>query len=153
MCDMLCFKSARYLGLQMLIGNSMGGPKAWKEMQKKQQEFQGGWDNPEEQTQNNDNDDDDDDDENYEKHDVEKRDIYAEYGIDPETENEKSQRPKGVGDTGEMPGQEDVGASSYTNDTALTKIQEFTMAMMLRTLNVDLDIIGYDRETQMWTDP
>jgi len=26
------------------------------------------------------------------------------------------------------------------------------MAMMLRTLNVDLDIIGYDREQQRWND-
>lgn len=30
--------------------------------------------------------------------------------------------------------------------------QEFTMAMMLRTLNVDLDIIGYSREEQRWVD-
>jgi hypothetical protein len=39
---------------------------------------------------------------------MEKRDLYAEYDIEPETENEKSQRAKGVGDTGELPGQEDV---------------------------------------------
>ena len=32
------------------------------------------------------------------------------------------------------------------------RYQEFTMAMMLRTLNVDLDIIGYDREQQRWID-
>lgn len=80
----------------------MGGPRAWKEMQKKQQEFQGGWDQVE-QTK------DDSDDENADK-DVEKRDLYAEYDIDPETENEKSQRPKGLGDTGERPGEEDVGS-------------------------------------------
>jgi len=85
----------------------MGGPRAWKEIQKKQQEFQGGWDNGEEQAGNNDGDEDDEDDKGEEK-DVEKRDVYAEYGIDVETENEKSQRPNGVGDTGEMPGQEDV---------------------------------------------
>lgn len=81
----------------------MGGPRAWKEMQKKQQEFQNSWDTEE---QNNNNDYRDDDDE--EKKDVEKRDLYAEYDVDPETENEKSQREKGVGDTGELPGQEDV---------------------------------------------
>ena len=84
------------------MGDRMGGPRAWKEMQKKQMEFQNSWDQ-EEQTKN---DDDDDDEEG--KKDVEKRDLYAEYGIDPETENEKSQREKGVGDTGELPGQEDV---------------------------------------------
>ena len=71
-------------------------------MQKKQQEFQNSWDQ-EEQT----NKDSDDDEEGAAK-DVEKRDRYAEYDIEPETENEKSQRAKGVGDTGELPGQEDV---------------------------------------------
>jgi Swi5-dependent recombination DNA repair protein 1 len=80
----------------------MGGPRAWKEMQKQQQEFQNSWDTEE---QNN-NDDDDEDEKGKEA--PEKRDLYAEYGIDPETENEKSQREKGVGDTGELPGQEDV---------------------------------------------
>jgi len=109
--------------------NRMGGPRAWKEMQKKQQEFQNSWDQ-EEQTKN------DSDEESEETNHVEKRDLYAEYDFEPETENEKSQRAKGVGDTGELPGQED----------------EFTIAMMLRTLNVDLDIIGYDREQQRWTD-
>jgi Swi5-dependent recombination DNA repair protein 1 len=79
----------------------MGGPRAWKDMQNKQQEFQNSW-NQEEQT-NNDSEDDDG-----EGKDVEKRDLYAEYDIEPETENEKSQRRKGVGDTGELPGQEDV---------------------------------------------
>lgn len=82
-------------------GDRMGGPRAWKEMQKKQREFQKSWDQ-EEQT-NNDSDDDDG-----KVKDVEKRDLYAEYGIDSETENEKSQREKGVGDMGELPGQEDV---------------------------------------------
>ena len=70
-------------------------------MQNKQQEFQNSW-NQEEQT-NNDSEDDDG-----EGKDVEKRGLYAEYDIEPETENEKSQRAKGVGDTGELPGQEDV---------------------------------------------
>ncbi|KAG9242786.1 hypothetical protein BJ878DRAFT_154244 [Calycina marina] len=118
--------------------NRMGGPRAWKEAQKKQQESQGGWDEPDQQKNGDDDDNNDDDnhDDDGEKNDVEKRDLYAEYGIDPETENEKSQRAKGVGDTGELPGQED----------------EFTMAMMLRTLNVELDIIGYDREAQIWVD-
>ncbi|KAL2059998.1 hypothetical protein VTL71DRAFT_9820 [Oculimacula yallundae] len=126
------WKGASRLAAEELFGkvrdrvNRMGGPRAWKEMQKKQEENRSAWDQ-EEQTNNNDSDDE-------ENKDVEKRDVYAEYGIDPETENEKSQREKGVGDTGEMPGQED----------------EFTMAMMLRTLNVDLDIIGYDREQQRW---
>ncbi|KAG4437415.1 hypothetical protein IFR05_007097 [Cadophora sp. M221] len=126
------WKGASRLAAEELFGkvrdrvNRMGGPRAWKEMQKKQEENRNSW-GQEEQKNNNDSDDE-------ENKDVEKSDVYAEYGIDPETENEKSQREKGVGDTGELPGQED----------------EFTMAMMLRTLNVDLDIIGYDREQQRW---
>jgi Swi5-dependent recombination DNA repair protein 1 len=81
----------------------MGGPRAWKEMQKKQQDFHNSWD--QEEQPNNDPDEAD-----VEGGNSEKRDLYAEYGIDEETENEKSQRVKGVGDTGEMPGQEDVGS-------------------------------------------
>ena len=88
----------------------MGGPRAWKEMQKRQQEQNGAWDQEE---QTNDNSDGDNDDDNQGKtKEVEERDVYAEYSIDAETENERSQREKGVGDTGELPGQEDVGQSS-----------------------------------------
>jgi hypothetical protein len=84
----------------------MGGPRAWKEMQKRQQEFQNQWDQDDVINQNREDDADEEDAEG--KH-VEKRDIYAEYDIDPETENEKSQRAPGLGDTGENPGEEDVG--------------------------------------------
>ena len=76
----------------------MGGPRAFKEMQKKQQEYQNSW-NEEEQTKN-------DDDEDGKV--AEKRDVCAEYDFEPETENEKSQHANGVGDTGELPGQEDA---------------------------------------------
>ena len=30
--------------------------------------------------------------------------------------------------------------------------QGFTMDMMLKSLNIDLDLIGYDREMQRWVD-
>ncbi|KAK0117919.1 hypothetical protein ONS95_012233 [Cadophora gregata] len=106
--------------------NRMGGPRAWKEMQKQQEENRNSWDQ-EEQNYNNDSNDE-------KNKELETRDVYAEYSIDPETEIERSQREKSLGDTGELPGQED----------------EFTMAMMLRTLNVDLDIIGYHRGQQRW---
>jgi hypothetical protein len=32
----------------------------------------------------------------------------------------------------------------------LTKLQEFTMGIMLKTLNIDLDLIGYDSERDCW---
>jgi hypothetical protein len=89
-------------------GNRMGGPRAWKEQQKRQAEFQNTWDQ-DEQLNGNDNDNEEDG----EKNDAETRDIYAEYDVDPETVNEKGQREKGVGDTGELPGQEDVSLSCF----------------------------------------
>ena len=146
------WRGASRLAAEELFGkvrdrvNRMGGPRAWKEMQKKQQEFQNSWDTEEQK-----NNDDEEDEEG--KDAPEKRDLYAEYGIDPETENEKSQREKGVCDTGELPDQEDVSAENIGNGGyGANASQEFTMAMMLRTLNVDLDIIGYDKQQQRWTD-
>jgi len=95
-------------------------------MQKRQREFQRGFDEePPKQ---------DSDDEVDQAHDGEKRDLYAEYDVDVETANEKEQC-RGE-DNGEDEGQED----------------EFTMSMMLRSLNVDLNIIGYDRDQQRWGD-
>jgi Swi5-dependent recombination DNA repair protein 1 len=84
----------------------MGGPRAWKEAQQKRHEYQNSWDQDEQQTNNNEDDD--------EGKDTEKRDLYAEYDIDLETENEKSQRRNGMGDTGELPGQEDVSMIDRT---------------------------------------
>lgn len=82
----------------------MGGPRAWKEAQKKREEMMSTWDKDE---QNNNADSDDDEDEAEAKENA-KKDLYARYDVDEETENEKSQRPKGLGDTGERPGEEDV---------------------------------------------
>lgn len=84
----------------------MGGPRAWKEMQKRQLEFQNSWDQEE---VNNNNGGGDSGDEEEEREDVEKRDLYAEYDVDPETEIEKAQRT----DTGEDPGQEDASQISF----------------------------------------
>jgi Swi5-dependent recombination DNA repair protein 1 len=76
----------------------MGGPRAWKEMQKKQQEFQNSWGQEEQSNHDSDR----------ERNYTEKRDLYAEYDIEPETENEKSQRTKGVGNPEEPAEEEDV---------------------------------------------
>ncbi|KAB8304774.1 hypothetical protein EYC80_004123 [Monilinia laxa] len=85
--------------------NMMGGPKVWKEMHKRQQEYQNNWEYDEANNNNNNNDSDDGDEESK---DLKKRDLYAEYSIDPETENEKAQRAPGLGDTGENPEEEDA---------------------------------------------
>jgi len=96
----------------ILADGRMGGPRAWKEMQKKQEEFQTTWDQQDEQMNTGNGNDSDDDEAEAEAREAAKKDLYAQYDVDEETENEKSQRPKGLGDTGERPGEEDVRALS-----------------------------------------
>jgi hypothetical protein len=60
----------------------MGGPKAWKEMQERQKEYQSGWDTDPPQSFSDDED----------GPDAEKRDLYVEYDIDPETTHEREAR-------------------------------------------------------------
>jgi hypothetical protein len=50
------------------------------------------------------------------------------------------------------PGQDDdVSVQCYRSvNMALTLLQEFTIDMMLRSLNIDLDVIGYDKVAQKW---
>jgi hypothetical protein len=85
---------------QQLICLRMGGPKAWKEMQQRQKEFQNGWDAEPQQEL-----DSEDEDGKY----VEKRDLYAEYDVDAETANEKEAR--GGNSPLEDEGAEDVNLS------------------------------------------
>ncbi|KAI9785966.1 MAG: hypothetical protein M1839_008232 [Geoglossum umbratile] len=95
--------------------NRMGGPAAWKEMQKKKNEWSGeGFGIGEARTKDSDGDGDDD----------ERRDRCREY--DAEIEELK-----------------DVGEEASDEDG-------FTMGMMLRSLNIELDIIGYDKQAQRW---
>jgi Swi5-dependent recombination DNA repair protein 1 len=80
----------------------MGGPKTWRERQKEQQAFLTEY-NQEEPANFDDNDDCGED----QRGDPdEKRDLYAEYDIDPETEIEKDAR--GGNDPGADDGPEDV---------------------------------------------
>jgi hypothetical protein len=50
------------------------------------------------------------------------------------------------------PGQDDdVSVQCYRSvNMILTLLQEFTIDMMLRSLNIDLDVIGYDKVAQKW---
>lgn len=124
----------------------MGGPRAWKEMQQRQAEFRNR-DFDEEQHPEPDSNDEDAPEQ------TEKRDHYAEYNYDPETENEKAQR-LGNGDVGEDEGQEDVRITCIrvvVCDCADFQ-QEFTMTSMLKTLNINLQVIGFDRLAQRWAD-
>jgi len=96
--------ASSYPNCLLIIHSRMGGPRAWKDAQKKREEFQNNWDQDEQN-----NADSDDDEDVAEAKENAKKDLYAQYDVDEETENEKSQRPKGLGDTGERPGEEDVG--------------------------------------------
>jgi hypothetical protein len=108
----------------------MGGPRAWKEAQKAQQEVQNSWEDH--STKNVICDDDHDGRGNHDiKLQDEMRYAYAEYDVD-EKAPKVSRRPE--------------------LDDSRADEDEFTMATMLRTLNVDLDVIGYDRTQQMWCD-
>ncbi|KAI6250623.1 Swi5-dependent recombination DNA repair protein 1 [Erysiphe necator] len=109
--------------------NRMGGPRAWKEMERRRLENFRQWDQDDTQNINSSN----DNKKEWMENSMERRDIYAEYSIDPETEIERSQRHESIE---EFPGEED----------------DFTMAMMLKTMNIDLKVIGYDRFQQQWVD-
>lgn len=77
----------------------MGGPRAWKEAQRRQQGLQAGW-HGEEQMPDFDNED--------PALAGKRREVYDEYDIDPETEIERSQRIGNENETEGSPGQEDV---------------------------------------------
>jgi Swi5-dependent recombination DNA repair protein 1 len=108
-------------------------------MQKKQSEWkQGGFDEP-----INANAGDDED----EEHDQsEKRDLYAEYDIESDHEAEARIAPE----------EEDSDVSSVSNYSLCFQFlicsQTFTIDMMLKSINVDLQAIGYDKQQQRWSD-
>ncbi|ELR06556.1 hypothetical protein VC83_07496 [Pseudogymnoascus destructans] len=122
------WKSASRQAAEELFGsakdkiNRMGGPQAWKEMQEKQQEFQNEFNAGFEQDSRGEMDDCDG-----------RSDTDAGADIELETQNERKAR--GGGDDAED-----------LND------HEFTMSMMLRSLNVEPEVIGYSKEHQMWID-
>lgn len=45
---------------------------------------------------------------------------------------------------------DDVSTTTTVFATILTSLQSFTMDMMLRSLNIELGVIGYDKEEQRW---
>jgi Swi5-dependent recombination DNA repair protein 1 len=113
--------------------NRMGGPRAWKEMQKNQADSRSQWE-AEQNEPANEASDSDDDPAIGEERKKRKRELADQYDVEIETVSERSQRK--VMEEGEKTGEED----------------EFTMATMLRTLNVDLDVIGFDRDEDRWVD-
>jgi Swi5-dependent recombination DNA repair protein 1 len=113
--------------------NRMGGPRAWKEIQKKQADSRSQWETEQNEHVNEDEDSDEDPAVSEERK-RRKRELADQYDTEIESASERSQR-KGAQE-GEMNGDDD----------------EFTMAMMLRTLNVELDVIGFNKQEDRWVD-
>ncbi|KAF2736502.1 hypothetical protein EJ04DRAFT_511003 [Polyplosphaeria fusca] len=105
--------------------NRMGGVGAWKQREKEQKEWRQKWDKEEAEAQKGGDEDEDGDGENG-KENMEQY-VYDDYG-----NLDKKEDAHGV------------------DDSAGAEDDSFTMDMMLRTLNIDLKLIGYDREAQLW---
>ncbi|KFX94284.1 hypothetical protein V490_04419 [Pseudogymnoascus sp. VKM F-3557] len=122
------WKSASRQAAEELFGsakdkiNRMGGPQAWKEMQEKQRVFQNEFNTGFPQDCSGEMD----------GHD-ERSDTDTGADIEQETLNEREAR-----------GGDDDSEDMSDN--------EFTMSMMLRSLNIELEVIGYSKEHQMWID-
>jgi Swi5-dependent recombination DNA repair protein 1 len=113
--------------------NRMGGPRAWKEIQKKQADSRSQWETEQNEPVNEDSDSDEDPAVSEERK-KRKRELADQYDVEIESVSERSQRR--VTPEEEKNGDDD----------------EFTMAMMLRTLNVELDVIGYNKDEERWVD-
>ncbi|KUI54684.1 hypothetical protein VP1G_02038 [Cytospora mali] len=113
------------------VDNS-GGPKAWKAMQRRQMEFYRGFghESPTKSKAVGNDDDDDNDDEGKE---------YAQGEV--ESSLEKGQRL-----------QEGGRGRGSSEEEEEEDEPEFNMALMLRSLNIDLSLLGYDEAEEKWND-
>ncbi|KAF2839238.1 hypothetical protein M501DRAFT_1016317 [Patellaria atrata CBS 101060] len=117
--------------------NRMGGVDAWRQREKRQDEWKKQWD--EETTAQDPNDEDDEDDEEENAH-----------GRGLTAEEKKSLRQQlrehyDDGDSHQHDEQKFVEDHGQEDDT-------FTMDMMLKSLNIDLNVIGYCKDQQRWVD-
>jgi len=117
--------------------NRMGGVGAWQDREKESKERQMKWDQEEREAEMEKLQEARENGEMSE----ETYDRYAEMS-EENGEEEKETFKSGAGD--------DVSCES-TGATIFTDIwKSFTMDMMLKTLNIDLTLIGYDKEGQRW---
>ncbi|KUI70873.1 hypothetical protein VM1G_06221 [Cytospora mali] len=112
------------------VDNS-GGPKAWKAMQRRQMEFYRGFDqeSPIKSKAVGDDDGDDDEEDEGQK--------YAQGEVESSLEKEQRLQEDGRG----------RGSSEEVEEEP-----EFNMALMLRSLNIDLSLLGYDEAEEKWND-
>jgi Swi5-dependent recombination DNA repair protein 1 len=119
--------------------NRMGGVGAWKEREKESKERQNKWDQEEREAER----------EKMEEAkesgevDAEAYDRFAEMDGEREKPEEEKETFKGADD--------DVSLQVHeTGERTANYLQSFTMDMMLKTLNIDLKLIGYNKEAQRW---
>ncbi|KAK7550550.1 hypothetical protein BKA81DRAFT_381800 [Phyllosticta paracitricarpa] len=128
--------------------NKMGGVGAWREKEQRQREWKQGFDAAEEEPDLDDSEDDDEDDNDEltpEERDAkriakeQRAEARAEATREREWRKEEMEREKE-----ELEAQQPKATDEGANDDS------FTMDMMLKTLNIDLDIIGWDKQSQRW---
>ncbi|KAF2119289.1 hypothetical protein BDV96DRAFT_486572 [Lophiotrema nucula] len=107
--------------------NRMGGVAAWRDREKQQREWRQKMDQEEMEAQQNRAGDEDDED--GQRKDTVGREEYERYETYDGVEKEAAEKE-------EEPGSADDDS--------------FTMDMMLKTLNIDLKLIGYEKEAQRW---
>jgi Swi5-dependent recombination DNA repair protein 1 len=118
--------------------NRMGGVGAWKAREKEGKERQQQWDMEERQAEREKM---EEARENGEIGD-EAYDKYAEMADENGGEEKEVETFKAADD--------DVSPDAMLTRWDVNDIQSFTMDMMLKTLNIDLDLIGYSKEMQRW---
>ncbi|QDS70962.1 hypothetical protein FKW77_007242 [Venturia effusa] len=135
--------------------NKMGGVGAWRERENERANFGKQWDEP--PPTNDDDDDDDDEESSEEEEDEEEGDERVDKADKPIKLSKKEMRQL---EKEARVAREEVWG--YDDDTArVQKVKEeeeammrdddgFTIDMMLKTMNIDLELIGYDKRRQQW---
>jgi Swi5-dependent recombination DNA repair protein 1 len=117
--------------------NRMGGVGAWKAREKEGKERQLQWDKEEREAER------------------EKMDVARENGeLDDEAYDKYAEMAEENGEQKEeetfKAADDDVSRLELLFVSGIDVPQSFTMDMMLKTLNIDLQLIGYNKEAQRW---
>lgn len=129
--------------------NSMGGVGAWREREQEQRDWRKSWqqDEPSRGGGTHDEEEDEDDDEDGERDGVSKEERRMHREMRREFERQKKEELEGEREEAEEDHEqvkegEDVWKGAEDDS--------FTMGMMLKTLNISLDVLGYDNKQERW---
>ena len=129
--------------------NRMGGVGAWREREKEQREWRTKWEKEEMEAERGGRGEAEGEEEGEERRESGDREYERDRGEDEQEEKVEEGNDDDVSGTGlwRLGGRE--GGWVLCLEVANVS-QSFTMDMMLRTLNIDLGVIGYDRQGQRW---